>query len=190
MHGLERTQSLVDEVLTVVIRQVLGPDDAVHVRFHELLQFYEQCGTWVAKLRAYLNQVNLGKRIIVPRLLDVQNADNVLVVEVSQQLHLTQRSEAEHAMIERGNLFDGHLLSRRFMKRRATITRPKSARKHTSRRSNLPDNTIRSLSDDVQDFILIAHVEADLSRAMSLGRHLFRISQTKSLEPAMGGKMQ
>lgn len=37
VHGLERSQSLVDEVLAVVVRKVLGANDTVHVRLHELL---------------------------------------------------------------------------------------------------------------------------------------------------------
>jgi hypothetical protein len=41
------------------------------------------------------------------------------MVEVSQQLHLTESSEAEHGMIERGNLLDSDLLARRLVKSRA-----------------------------------------------------------------------
>lgn len=37
VHGLESAQGLVDEVLAVVVGEVLGADDTVHVRLHELL---------------------------------------------------------------------------------------------------------------------------------------------------------
>ena len=38
MHGLECTEGLIDEVLTVIIGKVLSPDNAMHVGLHELLQ--------------------------------------------------------------------------------------------------------------------------------------------------------
>ena len=40
VQGLEGAEGLVDEVLRVVIREVLGTDDAVHVRLHQLLDHY------------------------------------------------------------------------------------------------------------------------------------------------------
>lgn len=43
MHCLERTEGLVDEVLAVVVGEVLGADDTVHVCFHELLDEVDFC---------------------------------------------------------------------------------------------------------------------------------------------------
>ena len=37
VHGLERSESLVDEVLAVVIGKLLSSYDAVHIRLHEFL---------------------------------------------------------------------------------------------------------------------------------------------------------
>jgi len=37
MEGLKGAQSLIDEILGVIIRKILRPDDTVHVCFHELL---------------------------------------------------------------------------------------------------------------------------------------------------------
>ena len=48
MHGFEGAKGLVDEVLTVIVRKILGADDAMHVRFHELL---EQCQQNLVPLR-------------------------------------------------------------------------------------------------------------------------------------------
>jgi hypothetical protein len=38
MHGLESAEGLVDEVLAMVVGEILGANDSVHVRFHEFLQ--------------------------------------------------------------------------------------------------------------------------------------------------------
>lgn len=37
VHALEGAESLVDKILTVVVAEVLGPDDSVHVCLHQLL---------------------------------------------------------------------------------------------------------------------------------------------------------
>lgn len=71
------------------------------------------------KLATYLNQVDLVKRLITPWLLDIKNADDVLMVEVAQELHLSESSQAKHGVIEGGDLLNGDLLARRFVYRRA-----------------------------------------------------------------------
>ena len=38
---------------------------------------------------AHLNQIDLGEGLVVSWLLDVEDGDDVLVVEVPQQLHLS-----------------------------------------------------------------------------------------------------
>lgn len=43
VHGLERSQRLVDKVLAVVVRQILCSNDPVHVGFHQLLQSDQRC---------------------------------------------------------------------------------------------------------------------------------------------------
>jgi hypothetical protein len=72
------------------------------------------CGEGIKKSQKrapYLDQINLVKGFITPRLLDIKDRDDVLMVEIPQQLHLAQRPQAEHGMIEWGDLLDGNLLS-------------------------------------------------------------------------------
>lgn len=67
----------------------------------------------------YLNQVDFVEGLVAPRLLDVKDADNILVIEVAQKLHLAECSQTEHGVIEGCDLLDGDLLSRGLMYRRA-----------------------------------------------------------------------
>ena len=58
-----------------------------------------------------LDEVDLGERLVASRLLDIQYRDDVLVVEVAEQLHLTQSSETEHGVVKGSDLLDGNLLA-------------------------------------------------------------------------------
>ncbi len=69
--------------------------------------------------KTYLNEIDFGESLIAAGFLDIEDGYNVLVVEVSQQLHLTQSSEAEHGVIKWGNLLDSDLLARGLVKSRA-----------------------------------------------------------------------
>lgn len=69
-------------------------------------------------LFSYLDKIDFIEGLNVPRFLDVEDGNNVLVVEVSEKLHLSQRSQAEHGVVERCDLLDGHLLARRLVYRR------------------------------------------------------------------------
>lgn len=68
---------------------------------------------------AYLDEVDLSEGLVVSRLLDVENGNDVLVVEVPKQLHLTQRPQTEHGVVEGRDLLDGDLLARGLVQRRA-----------------------------------------------------------------------
>jgi hypothetical protein len=59
----------------------------------------------------YLNEVDLVEAVIASRLLDIEDGDDVFVVEIAQQLHLSQGSQTEHGVVEGGDLLDGNLLS-------------------------------------------------------------------------------
>jgi hypothetical protein len=59
----------------------------------------------------YLDQVDLSECLVVSRLLDVEDGNDVLVVEVSEQLHLSQCSQTEHGVVKGCNLLDGDLLA-------------------------------------------------------------------------------
>lgn len=127
MHGLERSQRLVDEILAMVVGEVLGSNDSVHIRLHE-----------------FLDKVDLVEAIVASRLLDIKNGDDVFVVEVTQQLHLSQSSQTEHGVVEGGNLLDGHLLPGRLVNGRA-------------------NNSVGSLANDILNVILLADVEGDFA---------------------------
>lgn len=62
-------------------------------------------------LRSYLNQIHFVKCLVITGLLDVEDRDDVLMVEVSKKLHLSEGSQTEHGVIERGNLLDSDLLA-------------------------------------------------------------------------------
>jgi hypothetical protein len=69
--------------------------------------------------RTHLDQINFGKAFVVAGSLNIEDGDNVFVVKVSEQLHLTQRSQTEHRMVEWCNLFDRNLLARGLVDGRA-----------------------------------------------------------------------
>ena len=89
VHGLQSAQRLVDEVLAVIIGQLLCADDTMHIGLHEFLALVSISSLPESSLHAHLNEVNLGERLVVARLLDVENRDDVLMVEIPQQLHLS-----------------------------------------------------------------------------------------------------
>lgn len=66
-----------------------------------------------------LDQIDLVECLIASGLLDVKNADDILVVEVAQELHLAEGSQAEHGVVERRDLLDRDLLPRGLMYGRA-----------------------------------------------------------------------
>lgn len=70
-------------------------------------------------IQTYLDQIDLVERLVAPRLLDIKNTDDILVVEIAQQLHLTKGSQTEHGVIKGRDLLDGDLLARGLMYGRA-----------------------------------------------------------------------
>lgn len=74
---------------------------------------------------AYLNEIYLLKGFVASGLLNIENANDVLVVKVAQELHLSESPQAEHGVIKGSNLLDGHLLSGRLMYRRTRSRREK-----------------------------------------------------------------
>lgn len=113
-------------------------------------------------MRAYLNEIDLGEGFKIPRFLDIKDRDDVLVIEVSQQLHLAQGSQAEHGVVERGDFLDRNLLARGFVQGRATrplvclVLLPIVA-------GTLPDDPICALSHHILYVILFRHIEGYLS---------------------------
>lgn len=73
----------------------------------------------IREAESYLDQVHLVEAVIATRLLDVENRNDILMVEVPEELHLTQRSETEHGVVEWSDLLDGNLLARGLMYRGA-----------------------------------------------------------------------
>lgn len=116
VHGLQGTESLVNEVLAMVVRELLSSNDTVHIRLHEFLHYVSLYAPPQAKTAcAHLDEIDFGEGLVIARFLDIQNGDDVLVVEVPEQLHFTERSQTEHGMVERGDLLDGHLLAGRLV---------------------------------------------------------------------------
>lgn len=58
-----------------------------------------------------MNEIDLGKAIIITRSLDIEDRNDVLMVEISQQFHLSQSSKTKHGVVERGDFFDGNFLA-------------------------------------------------------------------------------
>jgi hypothetical protein len=90
------------------------------------------------------------------------------VVEISQQLHLSQCSETEHGMVKWSDLFDGYFLARRLMQRRAVHVHVSGGFLQMHAGFQLPDDTVCALANDILNIVLVGHVEGDLSRP-SLG---------------------
>lgn len=67
----------------------------------------------------YLNEIDLVEALVASRSLDVQDRNDILMVEVAQQLHLTESSQTEHGVVEGNNLLDRNLLTRGLVNRRA-----------------------------------------------------------------------
>ena len=111
----------------------------------------------------YLDQIHLSEAVVVPRLLNVENRDDVLVVKVAEELHFSKRSQTEHGMVERGDLLDGDFLARGFVYRRATSHSSETDMKNTDTDGDIPDHTVGTLADNILNVILLAHVEGDLA---------------------------
>jgi hypothetical protein len=101
----------------------LSADNSVHISLHQLLFAHIRSPRKsIGRVKCaitYLNQIDLCERFITSGLLDIKNGDDVLMIEVSQQLHLTQGTQAEHGVVEWGNLLDRNLLARRLVQGRA-----------------------------------------------------------------------
>ena len=61
------------------------------------------------RLHEFLDKVNLLKVVETRGPQDVENRDDVLVMEVTQQLYLAQCSQAEHRVIKGGDTLDRDL---------------------------------------------------------------------------------
>ena len=98
MHCLQGSQGLVNEVLAMVIRKLLSSYDTMHIGLHQFLYTILEGCTIIAVSMAvkYLNEVHFRERVQAPGFLDVENRNDVLMVEVPQQFHLSEGSEAEH----------------------------------------------------------------------------------------------
>ena len=61
------------------------------------------------RLHEFLHEVNLLEIIETGGSQNIENRDDVLVMEVTQQLYLPQRSQAEHRVIKGGDTLDRDL---------------------------------------------------------------------------------
>lgn len=86
---------LVDEVLTMIVAQYLSPNDPMEVCFHQ-----------------FLDEVYFSEIIERWRTEDIEDANDVLVVEMAEETDLAQRSKRKHAVVEGCYSFDGNLACR------------------------------------------------------------------------------
>jgi hypothetical protein len=63
----------------------------------------------------YLNEINLCEGFVISWFLNIQDRDDILVVEVTQELHFSQSPQAKHGMIKRRDFLDSHFLTRGFV---------------------------------------------------------------------------
>ena len=123
-------------------------------------------------LHELLDEVDLSEGLVAARLLDVENGDDVFVIEVAEELHLTQRAQTEHGVVEGCDLLDGHLLARRLVQCRAT-TVSGMALVYSEATDCIPYNTVGTLAYYILNVILLRHVEGDLAGSAlgSCARH-------------------
>lgn len=69
-----------------------------------------------------MDEIDFCECFVVAWFLDVEDGDDVLVVEVPEELHLTQSPQTEHGMVKRRDLLDGNLLARGLVQGGATTT--------------------------------------------------------------------
>jgi hypothetical protein len=86
------------------------------------------------------------------------------MVEVPQELHLTQSPQTEHGVVKRRDLLDGHFLARWLVQcgavRQSVLVMTAGVYQQSS-----PNDTVCTLAHHVLDIILLGYVEGDLSRA-------------------------
>lgn len=83
VHGLEGAQSLIDEILAMVVREVLCSDNTMHVGLHQFLGIGSESLRIQLLGSTNLYQVDLCKGFIISWLLNIEDRDNVFVIEVS-----------------------------------------------------------------------------------------------------------
>jgi hypothetical protein len=66
-------------------------------------------------LHEFLNQVHFEEALEIARFLNVENGDDVLMIEVTKELHLSKGAKTEHGMIEGSDFLDSHLLTARLV---------------------------------------------------------------------------
>jgi hypothetical protein len=86
------------------------------------------------------------------------------VIEIPQQLHLAQRPQAEHGVVEGSNFLDGDFLPGGLMDCGAAS---QSDHRGLERQHNpgldLPHHSVGTFTDNILNVILLAHVERNLS---------------------------
>ena len=71
VHGLESSKGLVDKVLAVVVGEVLGADDSMHVCLHQFLVCVSLSSPTFHATHLY--QINLCESLVISRFLNVQD---------------------------------------------------------------------------------------------------------------------
>jgi len=110
VKSFQCTEGLIDEVLSVIIGEVLGSNDTVHVGFHEFLDNYKPS----SRLGVESLQNNYWERTVYflellyrRRFDDIQNRDNLncrrevsdIVVSKKENLNIRSRKRLLHSRI-------------------------------------------------------------------------------------------
>ena len=105
------------------------------------------------RLHEFLHEVNLLEIIETGGSQDVENRDDVLVMEVTQQLYLAKRSQTEHRVIKGGNTLYRDLPLGGYVYGGAVqglLTGIYSERVA----EHAPDDTVCTLTNNIQDLIV------------------------------------
>lgn len=118
VQSLETSECLVDEVLAMVIGQLLCANDTMHVRLHEFLLCHHgntanssvrtRQGISATAQKSHLNQVHFAEGLEVTWPDNVKDRNDVLVVEMSEQLDLSEGPQTEHRVVKGCDALDGY----------------------------------------------------------------------------------
>ena len=91
VHSFESAECLIDEILAVIIGEILGANDTMHVGLHQFLDMSE-VANYTDSSMTDLNQVDLCETFVVSRFLNVKNGNDVFMIEVTKQFHFAESS--------------------------------------------------------------------------------------------------
>ena len=86
-----RSTYLINKILTMVITQLLGPNNPMQISLHE-----------------FLYEIDLLEAVEVRRAEDIEDRDDVFMVEMAEELDLAEGAKTEHGVVKGGYTFDSY----------------------------------------------------------------------------------